>query len=41
MTEYVALAFSKIKWKYALQKIAGDAAGFTVGGWDLASNCRA
>jgi type VI secretion system secreted protein Hcp len=41
ITEYVALAFSKVKWTYTMQKIGGGAAGCTVGGWDLAGNCIA
>jgi type VI secretion system secreted protein Hcp len=41
MNEFVALAFSKIKWRYIQQKVGGGAAGCTVGGWDLAANCRA
>lgn len=36
--ESIALKFSKIKWKYTQQKIAGGAAGNTSGGWDLATN---
>ena len=38
MSESVGLKFSKIKWKYTRQKIAGGAGGNTAGGWDLASN---
>jgi type VI secretion system secreted protein Hcp len=38
MIEYLALAFSKIKWRYAQQKIGGGIAGLTAGGWDLAQN---
>ncbi len=38
MTESVALKFSKVKWKYCQQKIAGGAGGNTAGGWDLATN---
>jgi type VI secretion system secreted protein Hcp len=34
----IALRFSKVKWKYTQQKIAGGAGGNTSGGWDLASN---
>jgi type VI secretion system secreted protein Hcp len=41
MSEFVALAFSKIKWRYTQQKTSGGAAGCTIGGWDLAANCRA
>jgi type VI secretion system secreted protein Hcp len=36
--EAVGLKFSKIKWKYTQQKIAGGAGGNTSGGWDLATN---
>lgn len=41
LSEFVALAFSKTKWRYTQQKIDGSAAGCTIGGWDLAGNCRA
>jgi type VI secretion system secreted protein Hcp len=36
--EQVSLKFSKVKWKYTQQKIAGGSGGSTVGGWDLAAN---
>lgn len=36
--ETVALKYSKIKWKYTQQKVAGGTAGNTTGGWDLAAN---
>jgi type VI secretion system secreted protein Hcp len=36
--EHVSLKFSKVKWKYTQQKIAGGVGGSTVGGWDLAAN---
>lgn len=38
LTERVSLAFSKIKWNYTQQKIAGGASGNTSGGWDSAAN---
>lgn len=38
MTETVALKFSKVKWKYSQQKIAGGLGGNTSGGWDAAAN---
>lgn len=38
LAESVGLKFSKIKWRYAQQKISGGAGGNTAGGWDLASN---
>lgn len=38
MSEHLALAYSKIKWRYTQQKIGGGTAGLTVGGWDLALN---
>jgi len=38
MTESVGLKFSKVRWKYTRQKIAGGASGNTTGGWDLATN---
>jgi type VI secretion system secreted protein Hcp len=38
MAESIGLKFSKVKWKYAQQKIGGGVAGHTVGGWDLAAN---
>jgi len=36
--EHVGLKFSKVKWKYTQQKIAGGAGGNTSGGWDLSTN---
>ena len=36
--ETLALKFSRVKWKYTQQKIAGGAGGNTSGGWDLSSN---
>lgn len=36
--EGLGLKFSKIKWKYAQQKVGGGASGNTTGGWDLATN---
>jgi type VI secretion system secreted protein Hcp len=38
MTENVGLKFSKVKWRYTQQRIAGGAGGNTAGGWDLATN---
>lgn len=38
LLESIALKFSKVKWKYTQQKIAGGVGGNTSGGWDLASN---
>lgn len=38
ITERVSLGYSKIKWGYIQQKIAGGASGQTSGGWDLATN---
>jgi len=32
------LRFSKVKWKYTQQKVAGGLGGNTSGGWDLAAN---
>jgi type VI secretion system secreted protein Hcp len=34
----LGLKFSKIRWKYTQQKIAGGSSGNTAGGWDLATN---
>lgn len=34
----LGLKFSKVKWKYAQQKIGGGAGGNTAGGWDLSCN---
>lgn len=34
----IGLRFSKIKWKYAQQKIGGGIGGNTASGWCLASN---
>lgn len=38
MFDLVNVAFSKIRWKYTQQRIGGNAAGNTAGGWDLARN---
>ncbi len=38
LTGRVSLAYSKIKWSYTQQKIAGGASGNTSGGWDSAAN---
>ena len=38
MTDHVGLKFSKVKWRYTQQRIAGGAGGNTAGGWDLATN---
>ena len=38
ITEHVNLAYSKIKWTYTQQKIAGGIGGNTAGGWDAAAN---
>ncbi|MGF6274058.1 type VI secretion system secreted protein Hcp [Massilia sp. UYP11] len=38
LDEHVSLKYSKIKWRYTQQKIAGGGGGSTVGGWDLAAN---
>lgn len=38
MAESVGLKFSKVRWKYTQQKVAGGASGNTAGGWDLAAN---
>jgi len=38
LLESIGLRFSKVKWKYTQQKIAGGASGNTSGGWDLACN---
>jgi type VI secretion system secreted protein Hcp len=38
MMDHVGLKFSKVKWKYTQQKIAGGAGGNTSGGWNLATN---
>jgi type VI secretion system secreted protein Hcp len=36
--EHVSLKYSKIKWTYTQQNIAGGVRGSTTGGWDLAAN---
>jgi type VI secretion system secreted protein Hcp len=38
LQDHVGLKFSKVKWKYCQQRIAGGAGGNTAGGWDLATN---
>lgn len=37
-TENIGLKFSRVRWKYCQQKIAGGSGGNTAGGWDLATN---
>jgi len=37
-SESLGLKFSKVRWKYAKQKIGGGGGGNTAGGWDLSSN---
>jgi type VI secretion system secreted protein Hcp len=38
MVDNIGVKFSRVKWKYTQQKIAGGAGGNTAGGWDLAGN---
>lgn len=38
LSEYVALKYSQIKWKYIQQKVAGGTGGNVAGGWDLSAN---
>ncbi|NIA55929.1 Hcp1 family type VI secretion system effector [Massilia sp. TW-1] len=38
MLDHVGLKFSRVKWRYTQQRIAGGAGGNTAGGWDLATN---
>lgn len=38
LREHVSLKFSKVKWKYTQQKVAGGIGGSTVGGWDVSAN---
>lgn len=38
MHESLGLKFSKVKWRYCLQKIVGGAGGNTAGGWCLSTN---
>ena len=38
LSEHVSLKYSKIKWTYTQQNIAGGVRGSTTGGWDLAAN---
>ena len=38
LSEYVALKYSRIKWKYIQQQIAGGSGGNVAGGWDLSVN---
>jgi type VI secretion system secreted protein Hcp len=38
MQEHLGLKFSKVKWKYCQQRIAGGSGGNTAGGWDLSTN---
>jgi type VI secretion system secreted protein Hcp len=38
LQDSVSLKFSKVRWKYTQQRIAGGASGNTSGGWNLATN---
>jgi type VI secretion system secreted protein Hcp len=38
MLDHVGLKFSRVKWRYSQQRIAGVAGGNTAGGWDVATN---
>ncbi|MCE3261407.1 MAG: cytoplasmic protein [Pseudoduganella sp.] len=38
LTEEVGFKFSKVRWKYTQQRVAGGIGGNTSGGWDLAAN---
>lgn len=38
LRDHIALHFTKVKWKYSQQKIAGGMGGNTAGGWDLSCN---
>lgn len=38
LSEHVSLKYSKIKWTYTQQNIAGGIRGSTVGGWNSATN---
>jgi type VI secretion system secreted protein Hcp len=36
--ENLGLKFSKVRWKYTKQQVAGGTSGNTAGGWDTATN---
>lgn len=36
--ENLGLKFSRVKWKYTKQKVAGGTSGNTAGGWNMATN---
>lgn len=36
--ESMGLKFSKVRWKYTRQQVAGGASGNTAGGWDMSTN---
>lgn len=38
LSEHISLKYSKVKWKYTQQKVAGGMGGNTTGGWDLCTN---
>lgn len=38
LQEALNIKYSKVKWKYTQQKIAGGSGGNTSGGWDLSTN---
>jgi type VI secretion system secreted protein Hcp len=38
LSEHLSLKYSKVKWRYAQQKVSGGSNGLTAGGWDLSTN---
>lgn len=38
LQESIGLKFSQVRWRYTQQRIAGNSAGNTAGGWNLATN---
>ncbi len=38
LQDSISLKFSKVRWKYTQQKVAGGAGGNTAGGWNLSTN---
>ena len=38
LSEHISLKYSKVKWKYTQQKVAGGIGGNSAGGWDLCAN---
>lgn len=38
LSEHIAIRYSKVRWRYTVQRIGGGSGGNISGGWDLATN---